>query len=731
MSDQAAAATAAPQLTADQRAELAAAISRALAVLRVPAPLRLSQWAEKHFYLSAESSYVEGRWRCWPPQRPIMDLMGHDEIHHVTIRKSARVGYTKMLLAYTAYCAEHKRRNAVIYQPTDDDRDDFVTGELEPMLRDVKVMRRVMPRFTRRSKDNTLRVKKFTTGMLYLRGGKAAKNYRRLTVDSVVYDEFSGFDRDIEKEGSPGKLGDKRLEGSIWPKSIAGSTPKIKHNDNTEDREAEADAHMRWKVPCWHCHELHEITMGMGDDGAPLRDGHGLIWRDGDPSTVAHACPHCGGLVTQAQYLEMWDAGLLIDSVTGNWVDAHGDFRTAASIDWRVCELAEHRDPATIAEPPGHVAIYIWTAAFPQATWVQVAEEHKAATDLAARGDKSLLKTWRNTTHGQTWEDTGEAADEHALQARVEQAPPALRYSLGTVPIGALVLTCGVDVQRDRWEIEVWGWGVGMESWLVDSHVIHGNPADEADWELVGQYLQRRYPQVWHGGTLPIEATSIDSSDQTQAVYNFVRKWQHRIRVHAIKGSSEQGKPIKGTGTAVEVNYKGQRWPNGVKVWTVGVDTAKDLLHGQLQIERPGPGYVHMPQGLPREWYEQLTAEHRVPFRAAGGEVLRWVKRRRRNEKLDGRNYATHSAYMLGLDRLSDARWLQIEQAVQPPRDLFSPPLPIVVEQAANAPAVRVDSQAPAQEAKQPVPPPVAAAVAGARHPVPGPGWMRPNGRQW
>ena len=67
-----------------------------------------------------------------------MDMMGHDDVKRVTVRKSARVGYTKMLLAYLAYLAEHKRRNAVIYQPTDDDRDEFVTTELEPMLRDVR-----------------------------------------------------------------------------------------------------------------------------------------------------------------------------------------------------------------------------------------------------------------------------------------------------------------------------------------------------------------------------------------------------------------------------------------------------------------------------------------------------------------------------------------------------------------------------------------------------------------
>lgn len=684
-------------ISSDQRTALSLAIRRALRVLRQPKPMRHSQWAEKHFYLSQESSYIEGRWQCWPPQRALMDIMGHDEVHHFTMRKSARVGYTKMFLSHTAYDAEHKRRNAVIYQPTDDDRDEFVTTELEPMLRDVKVMRRVMPRFTRRSKDNTLRVKKFTTGLLHLRGGKAAKNFRRLTVDTVKYDEFDAFDRDIEKEGAPGKLGDKRLEGAVYPKSIAGGTPKLKYLSNLEDREADADVHLRWNVPCPHCDTFHQITFG-GEDKP-----HGLKWWNRDPATVAHVCPHCGGLMRQAEYLEVWHAGVWICERTGLWVDHQSNFRHPPVADWRVCELDP--DPATIAPPPGHVAVAQWTATAPQAPWAEIATDFLAATELAARGDKSLLKTFVNTTLGETWEEKGEASDEHALQKRAEP------YTRGTVPAGALVLTGGIDVQGNRWEIDVWGWGRGLESWLVDSFVIEGNPADEREWGALWQHLQRRYTQAWHGGTLGIDAASIDTGHHTQAVYHFVREHQHRMRLHAIKGSSEEGKPIKGTASPVDVNWRGQRWPNGLKLWMIGVDSCKDLLHGQLAILEPGPGYVHFPSDLPREWFEQLTAEKRIPVRSHGGDSMRWVKRRPRNEKLDCRNYALHSAFMLGLDGMKEAAWLRLEAAVQPPPDLFTPAprAPVGADAAAQPGAQAIDVRA---DPSLPLPPPARAPAA-------------------
>jgi phage terminase large subunit GpA-like protein len=684
----AATATAADPMAAvspESRRAMAMTVARALRVLRIPSPMRLSQWAEKHFYLSTESSYVEGRWVCWPFQRGIMDVLGHDEIHHVTVRKSARVGYTKMALALLAYTAEHKRRNAVIYQPTDDDRDEFVTTELDPMLRDVRAMRSVMPRFSRRSKDNTLRVKKFTTGLLHMRGGKAAKNFRRLTVDTVVYDEFSGFDRDIEKEGSPGKLGDKRLEGAVWPKSIAGSTPKLKHNDNTEDREAEADVHLRWHVPCPHCGELHQITFGGKDKH------HGLKWLPGDTASAVHICPHCGGAMSQAEYLRVWHAGVWICERTGQWLDHLGDFRAPESLRPMVWEL--QRDPATILQPPGHVAVHVWTACAPQATWAAIAEEATAAGRLAERGDMSLLKTFVNTTLGETWEEKGESADEHALQARAED------YPLTVVPKDCLMLTAGCDLQGNRCEIAVWGWGVGLESWDVDHIIIEMNPSAEEDWLAVEQHLLRRYQQAWHGGTLPLSAISFDSNYQTQAVYNFVRRMQHRMRIHAVRGEGAENLPIKGPGRSQEVNWKGGRWPNGIKQWSVGVDAAKDLLHGQLQITEPGPGYVHMNKARPREWFEQLTAEQRVLARGATGLAERWIKRRPRNEVLDCRNYALHAAYMLGLHQYVHKDWVRLEQAVQPPADLFT-------SAPAAAPIVVPGGAKPATAPAVPMPPP-------------------------
>lgn len=179
--------------------------------------------------------------------------------------------------------------------------------------------------------------------------------------------------------------------------------------------------------------------------------------------------------------------------------------------------------------------------------------------------------------------------------------------------------------------------------------------------------------QAWHGGSLGLSAISIDSSDQTQAVYNWVRSAQGQLAgLRAIKGDNNDNRNIVGPSSLQEVNYRGRKISHGIKLWLVGVDSAKDLLLGQLAIDKPGPGYVHTSQKLPREWYEQLTAEQRVLVKVNGKDVYRWVKRRPRNEVLDCRNYALYAAMCLGVHKWPEARWLQLEQTVQPPQDLFN-----------------------------------------------------------
>lgn len=146
-------------------ANSAGAIATGLLALKIPVPLTTVQWADRHYYLPKESSYTPGRWETLPFQVAIMNSMGNDRIRTVNLIKSARVGYTKMLLGVEAYFIEHKSRNSLLFQPTDSAAEDFMKSHVEPTIRDVPVLLDLAPWFGRKHRDNTLTLKRFSSGV--------------------------------------------------------------------------------------------------------------------------------------------------------------------------------------------------------------------------------------------------------------------------------------------------------------------------------------------------------------------------------------------------------------------------------------------------------------------------------------------------------------------------------------------------------------------------------------
>lgn len=628
-------------------ADLSSAWSDGMKAFGAPQAKSYPEWAEQHFYLSRESSYGESGWKAWPFQPAIMACMANDDIYEVDVEKSARVGYTKMFLGLLMYNAHHRRRNQAVWQPTDEDRDEFVKTEVEPTLRDVEVMKEVFPEYLARNKNNTLKQKILIGSMIHLRGGKAAKNYRRISVDVACLDEIDGFDLNIENEGSPFRLAAKRVEGATFPKIIVGSTPKLKGLSHIESRADAADVQLVYHIPCPHCDELHPLTWGSREAT------HGMKWSNGDPATAGHACPHCGAIYTQPDYLAVWDRGIYV-SVDGITCDREGIFRNAQG---------------NIIPAPRHVAFRrVWTAYSPAASWEAIVREYLEAIAKARTGDNAALQAFENLTLGRAYEAKVEKTDADELRRRVEPFP------LRLVPAGGLILVAGVDVQDNRFEIVVWAIGRGFETWTVDYTVLRANPADPADWARLDAYLLTRFPHT-HGRPMSIDAVGVDTGGHfTHFAYEFCRLRESR-RIFALRGEPSDGKPIVAGSSMVDVNADGTIIKKGVRLWRVGTDTAKDLLFGRLQVLHPGPGYVHFSNDLPREFFEQITNEHRIEQNTHRGTVYRWVKKSggARVEVLDCTNYAMFAAHRMDIHRYTEAMWDRQQAAICPPTaDLFA-----------------------------------------------------------
>lgn len=596
-------------------------------------PMTAVEWANKHFYMSAESSYNEGAWETAPFQVAILNAMGNDLIKVVNFVKSARIGYTKLLMANIGYKIQHKKRNVMMWSPTDPDAADISKSHVSGLIRDVPVLLALAPWFGRKHSDNTLDNKVFANRRnLWIRGGKAARNYREKSADEVIYDELSKFDADVEGEGSPTTLGDKRLDGAVYPKSIRGSTPGREGACQITKAADESPIRLRMEIPCPHC--SFEQTLKWGGKDCE----YGIKWEKNDRNEAVKAwyvCEHCACTFEHHEMVAAQSKGRYRCEVTGIWTrDAH---------DW-----FDASDEPT--QTPRSITFYCWAIYSTWATWLSLVDEW-----LKVKGDREKLITFINTTRGEVWiEDQGARLEWQDLYGRREIYPCATQ-----VPDQVLGLFGGIDTQDDRYELRVWGFGAGEEAWLIRREILTGDPASMELRRKVGLELNREYKRP-DGTPMRVERWCWDAgghySDEVAE-----ESIKHGVRwVVPIFGASSYGKPI--------ANFPRRR-KNKIYKTEVGTDNAKELIYGRLAVMVPQPwqatpGCIHLPLA---EWCDedelkQLTSERKKPKMVRGKRELVWDNEGRRNEALDCFVYAlaalriSQTRFGFDLDALEIAR---------------------------------------------------------------------------
>ena len=260
---------------------------------------------------------------------------------------------------------------------------------------------------------------------------------------------------------------------------------------------------------------------------------------------------------------------------------------------------------------------------------------------LKAKGDVNKMKSFTNNVLGEAWSlDGGKVIDPNGLMTRCEE------YE-AEVPDGAVVLTAGVDVQDDRLEVEIVGWGRGLENWGITNRVLVGNPSESFVWEALDSVLMAGYGNSMNE-KLYVAAALIDSGGHhTADVYRYTSKRERR-NIFACVGKAGLARPLV---TRPKKTDKSSVYD--ANIVNVGVDIAKDQFYDWIAIERPGPGYCHFPakpDEYNSEFFAQLTAEKRFKKWVRGAQVWAYKKLRPRNEALDKRNYARGALNITGID---------------------------------------------------------------------------------
>jgi phage terminase large subunit GpA-like protein len=603
-------------------------VKKALETLRPPPELTISDWADQNRRLSSEASAEPGQWRTSRAeyQRGIMEAISDAGVEMVVIMSSSQVGKTEMLNNSVGYHIDQDPAPIMVVMPTERDAETWSKDRFSPMARDTPCLTGKIADPKSRDGNNKILHKRFPGGHLTIVGANAPSGLASRPIRLLMCDEVDRYPFSAGAEGDPVNLAKKRTV-TFWNRKIVlVSTPTNKGASRIETAYEESDQR-QYHVPCPDCGAEQVLTWPQVQWDKNVDGTH-------RPETAKYHCVHC-------------DAA---------WRD---EVRWAAVRKGRW----QAREPFT-----GIAGFHLNEIYSP---WVRLEAMVKAFLSARAGGDEAM-KTFVNTSLGESWVESGEAPDWQRLLDRKEE------WAAGNVPADALFLTAGADVQKDRIEVDVWAWGRGLESWLIDHIVIEGGPGSEACWNGLTELLGRTWAHA-NGSQMTIARLAVDTGYETPAVYG----WARRVgfgQVAPVKGVEgfNRASPVSGP-TFVDATIAGKRLRRGARLWTVAVSTFKSETYRFLRLERPTPeelvggalfppGTLHLPGWIDSEWLKQLVAEQLVTVRNKRGfSRLEWQKLRERNEALDCRVYARAAAWILGADRWSEAQWVELERQVEAP----------------------------------------------------------------
>lgn len=595
-------------------------LQSAAEILRPPRRVPVAEAAAKYMIIHRPGGY-SGPWSAaqTPYMIEPMNRLADRSVEAVIFVGPARTGKTAALInGWLTYAVICDPGDMLVIHMTADTARDFSRDEVTRLHRHSPEVRKRLSPF---AKDDNVYDKVYRHGMLLKLGWPAISQLSGKTLRYVALTDYDRFPANIDGEGDAFTLARKRTQtflssGRVLVESSPGyvlSDPKWQPTSPHEGPPCAGIFSLynqgdrrRWYWPCTECGEY--FTAQPSPDAFTAVDG------------AAHLiCTHCG---------------TALDRKTKPLLNARGV--------WLADGQTVDRDGVITGDPPHSTIASYWltgpAAAFQN--WDSLLQKHQAATaEMEHTGSEEALQAVVTGDYGTAYRPRNlhVQRDSVAIAARAESVEKR------TIPAGVRFLTAAVDVQKDRFVVQVMGWGIGGERWLIDrynlrwSRRLGGNgepePIDPArqlgDWALlIDQVACKPYPfaDEPEKGLAPL-AVAVDSGGKagvTERAYAFwkqARGLGYGGRIMLIKGDSRNTGPRirrvfpDSTGrTDRKANAAGE-----VPVWLLNTLILKDSLASDLERTEPGPGYIHFPDWLGSWFYDELAAETRT---AKGWENL-------------------------------------------------------------------------------------------------------------
>lgn len=584
-----------------------------------PTPdILISEWAERNIVLAKGTSPKPGPYVPEVFQRFIMDVICDPLVRRLTVRKSTQIGWTQIILAIAGFFMDIDPKPVGLFFPREQDAKEKSKKAIAPMIEGCPALKSKVYENRSRRGGNTQLLKQYPGGFLKIGGTNTGAGLRSDSLAVVLKDEVDGWVLDVDGEGSPSDIVERRTDAYIGEEKILeGSTPAKPKGQSPIDNGYLAGNQTQFHVPCpfcgfyqpflWRDPETKEYNLYWDKDakGKPI------------PTTVRYRCKNCREGIEERHKQIM---------------------------------LEKCKPIALHPEIVDHVSVSIWAMYAPWGDiWPVLAKEWHAA-----QGNPEKMRAFVNLRLGETWDEGADAIEPTALAARRRAYDPEANKDTPPrflVPANCCLLICTVDVQAGRLEAQITGFGPGEEEWLIDHEVFYGSPLDIPKqrgnedtvnvWSELDDYLLRTWKHE-NGAELRPSITLIDTGYASDACYNFILPRQTAARrVFAIKGKDVLSK--------LSLVQEGKIKNNTIRLFSIATYAIKDRILDRLKVAKPGPQYMHFPEWTSEDYFSQITAESRVPVknRKTGRTRFEWVMNQTRNEALDLTVYAHAGLWIL------------------------------------------------------------------------------------
>jgi len=569
---------------------------------KLPEKISVSKWADRNRILGMLSA-EPGRWRTdrTPYLRGIMDSFSDPSVKEITIKASTQTGKTESFLNMIGYAIDQDPGSSLVVMPLKDDAKTFSKDRIKAM---IELSPALSTHLTGEEDDITKFVMTLDRMNLYMAWANSPAVLSSKAIKYLLFDEINKYPPYSGREADPIKLASERTRTFWNSKTVKVSTPTIPEGYIT--REYDRSDKCKFYVPCPHCGKYQYLMWSQVKFPKEERDPEiikqkRLAW---------YECIECKRTITDNMKQKMMLQGKWIPE--GATIDKDGNIRGSF-------------------RQSSHKGFWINAIYSPWLTFADLAAEW-----LVSYTRPELHMNFINSWLAEEWHEKIEERKPEILKKL------CLEYEKETVPEGAIILTAGVDVQKDYLIYTIRGFGVGYENWLIKEAYI------ETWEELIAQIVDGVFHSEVKGfPDFQVSLANIDSGHRTDEVYDICRQFKGLFR------------PIKGSDTLRGLLYKistidkypnGKTIPGGLKLYHIDTNMFKDKLARLISIEGENKKF-HLYRNPSEIYFRQMCAEGKVLERGKRSgqrrEVWKLLSQHTPNHFWDSEVYALSAAEML------------------------------------------------------------------------------------